>query len=491
MNTLINALISYSITHLGALEDDILFLSNYLMSVLEIKDYVYEEIDTSSCLLPDKLVDKLTNRFLELGYDEKTASKKVCEVFGVLSPRPSEVRKNFFLLHEEDPKLATDYLFDLSIKNNYVQKTKIDQNIIIQKEDSIIVTINLSKPEKSNADIAKALSEKKEDCSYPKCPICIENEGCYGSSKTEPRNNLRLIPLNLSGDTWYLQYSPYGYYNEHCIVILKDHVPMMVCKKYLKALFDFVDIFPHYFIGANSDLPIVGGSILTHEHFQGGSFTMPIMKSKSKEQLRHDKYPSIRFEILSWPSFVIKVSGKDKEEMLNAIDDMYNKYITYSDDSINLISETNGVRHNTMTAIVTKEEDLYCAYIIYRNNRTTNEYPGGLFHVRKQYQHIKNEGIGLIEAMGLFVFPARLKRQLKAVQDIVENPTKMEEIIKNSPDLEVFRGTIDDLLNKKFATLDDYLIDVGNKILEDISILKFDKDGSGKNKLLNILGLKK
>ena len=465
------------------------------MATLDVKDFAYESVDTSNYVVPDVLIKKLYDRFIELGHDEKTANKKTCEVFGVLSPRPSEVRNNFSLLYQEDPKLATDYLFDLSIKNNYVQKTKIEQNVIInsEKEDGIIVTINLSKPEKSNADIAKALKAASSGASsnYPKCPICIENEGCYGSAKTEPRNNLRLIPFEFSGNIWYLQYSPYGYYNEHCILILKDHVPMEVNKTNARALFDFVDTLPHYFIGANSDLPIVGGSILTHEHFQGGSFEMPLMKAGAKQTIHHENYPDLKFEILDWPSFVIKVSGQDKDIMLDAIDSMYQKYLSYSDEAIELINETNGVRHNTMTLIVEKKANTYSAYIIYRNNRTSDEHKGGIFHVRECYQHIKNEGIGLIEAMGLFIFPARLKRQLGSVEDIINNPAKRSEIIANSPDLEVFNETINDLLDKKYASINDYLLHVGESILEDISIVKYDKDRNATKKLLQHLGFKK
>lgn len=495
MDKLISTLLDYSFEHLGASKDDFLFLSNYLMATLDVKDFSYEQVDTSNYVVPDELTKQLYDRFIELGFDDKNANKKTCEVYGVLSPRPSEVRKNFSLLYEEDPKLATDYLFDLSIKNNYVQKTKIEQNVIINsdKEDGIIVTINLSKPEKNNDEIAKALKATSSTVTsnYPKCPICIENEGCYGSSKTEPRNNLRLIPFEFSNDTWYLQYSPYGYYNEHCILILKDHIPMEVNKTNARALFEFVDALPHYFIGANSDLPIVGGSILTHEHFQGGSFEMPLMKAKTKETIYHEKYTDLKFEILSWPSFVIKISGEDKDVMLDAIDEMYKKYLVYSDASIELINETNGVRHNTMTLIVEKKSNTYSAYVIYRNNRTNDEHKGGIFHVRERYQHIKNEGIGLIEAMGLFIFPARLKRQLGSVEEIIKNPTKRDEIIANSPDLAVFNETIDDLLDKKFPSIDEYLLHVGMSILEDISIVKYDKDGAATKKLLTHLGFKK
>ena len=330
-----------------------------------------------------------------------------------------------------------------------------------------------------NAEIAKALKATSSTVTsnYPKCPICIENEGCYGSSKTEPRNNLRLIPFEFSNDTWYLQYSPYGYYNEHCILILKDHIPMEVNKTNARALFEFVDALPHYFIGANSDLPIVGGSILTHEHFQGGSFEMPLMKAKTKETIYHEKYTDLKFEILSWPSFVIKISGEDKDVMLDAIDEMYKKYLVYSDASIELINETNGVRHNTMTLIVEKKSSTYSAYVIYRNNRTNDEHKGGIFHVRERYQHIKNEGIGLIEAMGLFILPARLKRQLKLVVDIMNNPSIREKVYEEFDDLKAFDHIIDDMVNRKYSSLEDLLMKTGDSILHDINVFKDKEHG--------------
>ena len=490
MNKLISTLLNYSFQYLSTSEDDYLFLSNYLMNALEVKDFHYVENDVSSYTVPDELVKSLINRLLEIGYDEANANKKVCEIFGVLSPRPSEVRRNFFSLYEEEAKLATDYLFDLSIKNNYVQKTKIDQNIVIDKENEygIIATINLSKPEKNNADIAKALKIQTDAVYYPSCAICIENEGCYGSSKTEPRNNLRLIPLTLSDNKWYLQYSPYGYYNEHCIVIHQDHIPMCVNKSNTRALFDFVDIFPHYFIGANSDLPIVGGSILTHEHFQGGRFEMPLMKAKVKQTIKHKIYDDLVFDIMEWPCFVLRITGNDKEKIIDVIDEFYQKYLGYENKDILLFSKTGDVRHNTMTTIVNKNQDGYHAYLLFRNNKTNEQYEGGIFHVRKENQHIKNEGIGLIEAMGLFIFPARLKRQLKAVEDIVKDPSIKDEMFNKYEDLKQFEGTIQLLMDKTYNSLDDYLLHVGKNILEDISIFKFDKDGSSLKQFLALLG---
>ena len=427
------------------------YLSSYLMHALEVKDFTFEEAPgVDEIYVPDELVEAIKNRLIDLGHDEDYANKKVTEIFGVLTPLPSVVRTNFYSLHKKNEEYATDYLYGLSIFNNYVQRTKIEKNIIIQEPSpyNVIMTINLSKPEKSNADIAKALKNQTEDVLYPKCAICIENEGCYGSSKTEPRNNLRLIPMKLANEDWYLQYSPYGYFNEHCIVIYNKHVKMEVNKTNTTALFDFVDFLPHYFIGANSDLPIVGGSILSHEHFQGGAFQMPLMRAESQERLIHSKHKDLRFDILSWPSFVLRIKGRNKKKIIDVIDEFYQTYLSYSDESIELINKTTD-RHNTFTTVVEKDDKEYVAYIIPRNNRCNEEHKGGIFHVREEYQHIKNEGIGLIEAMGLFVLPARLKRQLKAVKEIVENPSIKEEIYAKYDDLRAFESTIDDLSSHK------------------------------------------
>ena len=476
----VEKMLAYATCHLGLDPLDVVYYRNYLLARLGIKEPSKEEInieEIKEMKVPDQLVGELNEYLQNKGMDNKEIDRLICELFGTLSPNPSKFNEIFWKLYGEDKKSATDYFFDLSIKNNYVQKSKIDQNIIFEKkldDHDLVVTINLSKPEKSNKDIRAALLKKDDKANYPECVICIENEGCYGSKKTPPRQNLRLVPLKLDGRDWYMQYSPYGYYNEHCIVILKEHVPMEVNKGNIQSLFDFVDIFPHYFIGANADLPIVGGSILSHEHFQGGNYDLPLLKAECGEVVSEDE--DVKISILKWPSFVLALEGKDSHKIVERMDKILGIWRNYSDEEVNIIAN-DGEQHNTVTSIVKKVDDRYVAYMIPRNNRTTEERPDGLFHVDPSRQIIKSEGIGLIEAMGLFILPPRLKRQLKSVEEIVADPNKREEIYAASEDIKAFDHIINDLIDKKYEDVNDMLASVCNAILSDISVFKADEKG--------------
>lgn len=478
---MIEQLLYYARVHLHLLEEDEIFYRNFLLSEFDVKapydgEINKEEIEKLD--VPDTLTEAFMKYMVDNGLTEKDADAKLTKIFGLLSPTPSKTIETFNALYNVDKALATDYLFDLGIKSNYVQKTKIEQNVIIPgyiNGHDIVMTINLSKPEKSNKDIKAALAAPKGGANYPACPICITNEGCIGSVKTAPRGNLRLIPFHLAGNTWYLQYSPYGYYNEHCILILKEHLPMVVKKEYLAALFEFVDVFPHYFIGANSDLPIVGGSILSHEHFQGGNYELPLMKAKDRLVLK-GRRSELTYSIVEWPAFTLAIRGKDKNLILDEADEILKAWKEFSYPNANIVNKTSE-EHNTLTSIVTKKDDVYTMYIIPRNNRTTEELPGGIFHVRPELQIIKNEGIGLIEAMGLFIYPARLKRQLKLVEEIVENPAKRESIYQNWEDLRDFDHLIDMLIEGKYKSVNDMLITVGNDILHDINVFKDKEHG--------------
>lgn len=477
---LVEELLHYSKINLNLKKEDTIYIRNLLLRELNLSKLYEGEIDKKfidSMQVPDQLVNQLEKYLSSQGLSASEIEAKIAHIFGLLSPLPSNVIHQFNTDYLISPSFATNNFFDLCIKNNYVQKTKIEQNVVISSPingHDLIVTINLSKPEKSNKDIKLALANKSEE-NYPKCAICIENEGCKGSNKTAPRGNLRLIPLRLNNDNWYLQYSPYGYYNEHCIVISEKHVPMEVNENNLKALYDFVDIFPHYFLGANSDLPIVGGSILSHEHFQGGNYELPLMRAKTKYNIPTST--NVDVSILDWPTFVLKLESTNKKEIIDLALRIHNTWKTYNDETVNIISKTSE-QHNTTTNIVKKVNNKYVHYLILRNNRTTDELPGGLFHVRPSLQIIKNEGIGLIEALGLFIFPPRLKRQLKEVSDIIANPSIKEETYLRSPDIKEFDNLINDLLQGKYKDIDDLLIQTGEHILEDISVFKNDELGN-------------
>ena len=482
ISRMIEELLYYAIRHLHLNEEDVIFYRNYLMSEFNVKAPYDGEIDYKSIdemIVPDTLVEQFMNYCINDGLSEKEAEAKVTKIFGMLSPIPSKTIETFNALYNVDKRLATDYLYDLGIKSNYIQKTKIEQNVVIPGEvdgNEIVMTINLSKPEKSNKDIKAALAKPVGDVAYPACPICITNEGCIGSAKTAPRGNLRLIPMELAGNTWYLQYSPYGYYNEHCILILKEHLPMVVKKEYLAALFEFVDLFPHYFIGANSDLPIVGGSILSHEHFQGGNYVLPLMKVKDKILLK-GRRDDVVYSILDWPATCFALRGKDKKILLDEADNFVQTWKKFTFEKANIICSTSE-QHSTVTSIVTKKEETYTVYLMPRNNLTSEELPGGLYHVRPELQIIKNEGIGLIEAMGLFILPARLKRQLKLVEEIVKNPSKREEIYQNYEDMKAFDHIINEMIEGKFNSIDDLLFYTGNGILHDINVFKDERYGN-------------
>ena len=294
--------------------------------------------------------------------------------------------------------------------------------------------------------------------------------------------------MHLANNDWYLQYSPYGYYNEHCILILKDHLPMVVKKEYIAALFDFVDVLPHYFIGANSDLPIVGGSILSHEHFQGGNYVLPLMKAGDKVVLNGRK-ENVNYSILDWPATCLHLVSESKETLIEEANEILRVWKSFSFELAEIYAKTDE-QHNTLTSIVTKKDNLYHLYIIPRNNKTNEQYPGGIYHVRPENQIIKNEGIGLIEAMGLFILPARLKRQLKLVEEIVENPAKREEIYANYEDLKDFDHLINLLIEGKYSCVNDMLIKIGNDILHDIDVFKHPTYGEeAKKEFLKELGL--
>lgn len=477
----IEELLLYSKVHLGLENQDFIFTRNLLLTELFVEEPYFGNIDKEkikSMIVPDELTEELRTYLHDnLHYNDKRIESEIAYIYGLLSPLPSKTIYFFNRLFKNSPSDATDYLYDLSIKNNYVQKSKVDQNIhwdACVNKLNFEISINLSKPEKDNKDIAKIASTTS--INYPKCVICIENEGCAGSSHTPPRGNLRLIPLKLNYKKWYLQYSPYGYYEEHCIVIFNKHVPMKVCQGNLHAQFDFVDMFPHYFLGSNADLPIVGGSILNHEHFQGGKHIMPLMKASVKEEVKLHNYPNNKLYLLNWPSLTLLAEGKDKFELLNMCNHIKYVYEKYSDPSIQLISNTDETRHNTLDFIVRKEKDLYKVFIIFRNNRCDETHPGGIFHVRSSLWNIKKEGIGLIEAMGLFVLPARLKRQLALVDDIANNKINEKESIIKYPDLVDFKEMISDIRDAKYKDSKDYVNHACYDILCDISVFKFDDD---------------
>ena len=359
------------------------------------------------------------------------------KLMGAITPRPSEVIKNFEKLYSESPEKATEYYYHLSRKSDYIREYRIKNDVkwITPTEyGDIDITINLSKPEKDPKAIAAALKMKQS--SYPLCMLCPENEGYAGRVNHPARQNHRVIPLELEGESWCLQYSPYVYYNEHCIVFDSIHEPMKITEKGFRRLFAIVKKFPHYFVGSNADLPIVGGSVLTHDHFQGGNYTFAMAKAEIETPVSFTKYPEVSGGIVKWPMSVLRLVGEDTDKICSLAGEILAEWREYTDEDAFIFSETNGVPHNTITPIARFRDGKFELDLVLRNNITTDEYPDGVYHPHPQHHHIKKENIGLIEVMGLAVLPSRLKTEMALLKDAILSGAdiKADEILSKHYD---------------------------------------------------------
>ena len=363
------------------------------------------------------------------GVADDTASgrdRASCRVMGLLMPRPSQVSARFHELAAHDPKAATDWFYQLCCDAGYVRRSAIARNVkwsTPTRWGDLEITINLSKPEKDPREIAAAGVAANDGEKYPACQLCIENEGYPGRAASAPggahpaRQNLRIIPLELGGERWGLQYSPYAYFNEHCIAMSAHHRPMHIDRATLGCLLDFVDTVPHYFIGSNADLPIVGGSILSHDHFQGGAHEFPMMRAATAETFAMAAHPNVGGEVLEWPLSVLRLTAASRDELLGACVHVIDAWRSWSDVAAGVIArDEDGTPHNTVTPVIRRVGERYEAYLALRCNVTTSEHPLGVFHPHAEYHHIKRENIGLIEVMGLAILPPRLVPELEAVR---------------------------------------------------------------------------
>jgi UDPglucose--hexose-1-phosphate uridylyltransferase len=341
------------------------------------------------------------------------------KIMGCLVARPSEIRAKFAGLYEnESPQAATDYFYKLSCDSNYIRRQRIkkDQKWTTDTEfGTLDVTINLSKPEKDPKAIAAAKNAKQS--AYPKCQLCKENEGYAGRVNHPARQNHRIIPVTINNSDWYFQFSPYVYYNEHCIVFNSLHTPMKIERATFGKLLDFVTQFPHYFVGSNADLPIVGGSILSHDHFQGGHYTFAMAKAPIEKEISFAGFSDVKAGIVNWPMSVIRISGPDKDRLIDLADKILLAWRGYTDEAAFVFAETDGEPHNTITPIARRRGEDYELDLVLRNNITTEEHPLGVYHPHAKLHHIKKENIGLIEVMGLAVLPARLKDEMAELAD--------------------------------------------------------------------------
>ncbi len=424
------------------------------------------------------------------------------KLMGALTPHPLVVRQRFAsLLAEEGPEAATTYFYDLCRHADYIRVDRIANNVRYFRDTDcgrLEITINLSKPEKDPRDIAAQRNAKASG--YPRCMLCEENPGYAGRAGFPARQNHRIVPLELAGCPWFLQYSPYSYYDEHCIVFNKEHIPMKISHESFVRLFDFVEQFPHYFLGSNADLPIVGGSILSHDHFQGGGHSFPMDQAGVRIPL---KAPcgGVEAYISDWPMTCIVLKGECREDIIELADRMLDAWRGYSDPSCFIFAETDGVPHNTITPVARMENGKYKLYLVLRNNITTDEHPLGVFHPHAALHHIKRENIGLIEVMGLFILPGRLVKELAALENYLTGETPLEQAPEAGSPLEKHYDWIRELAAKvgtklTHAEAKDALYDgVADKcacVLRDAGVYKQTPEGdAGVLRFLESIGYKK
>lgn len=482
--SLISELIEYGFNcHLIEKEDEYV-VRNALMDIMQI--YAWEDTEVTSSRKIDDILNDMVDDAAERGIIQNTnASRDLYDtkIMGALTPMPREVNGVFREKYAQSPAEATDWYYGFSKQLNYVRAGRIakDMKWVYKSEyGDLDVTINLSKPEKDPRDIAAARTSS--EVKYPQCQLCPENAGFAGSLSHPARQNLRPVDMVLNNEQWQLQYSPYGYYNEHCILFNRLHTPMVIDRSAFIKLFDAVSQLPHYFFGSNADLPIVGGSILTHEHFQGGRYVFAMEKAEIEKEFSLPQFPNVTAGTVKWPMSVIRLRSEDREQLAEACTHILSAWRGYSDENVGIFSHTKDVPHNTITPIARISGGKYECDLVLRNNRTTEERPLGIFHPNPSLHHIKKENIGLIEVMGLAVLPARLskemallKKKLIAGEDIAEEPSLAahaawaEEIIKNQPEFSAENA--DDIIRLELGR-------VFEQVLTDCGVFKRDKEGT-------------
>ena len=420
IDTAISNLIRYALEKGLIQPEDTICATNSLLEVLK-KDS-YEPVKTEGEIDLAKTLDELCDYAAENGLLENN-SVVYRDLFdtalmGRLTPMPREVIAKFKSLYNEDAKKATDWYYDLSQNTNYIRRDRIAKDMQWKTETdygTLDITINLSKPEKDPKAIAAARNMPAS--SYPKCLLCKENEGYAGRVNHPARQNHRVVPVTIDNTPWFMQYSPYVYYPEHCIVFNSQHTPMKIDRACFRKLLDFVGQFPHYFVGSNADLPIVGGSILAHDHFQGGHYTFAMETAPIETEISFDGFDDVKAGIVKWPMSVIRLTAKEPERLIELADKILNSWRNYTDEDAMILAFTDNIPHNTITPIARRRGQDFELDLVLRNNITTDEHPLGLYHPHEQLHHIKKENIGLIEVMGLAVLPARLKTELAVLAD--------------------------------------------------------------------------
>lgn len=462
---------------------DEIFITNRLLEIMHLDEADCKD-DFSDVNLPEVLSALVENAVSRGLCEDNTVSRDLFDtkLMGALLPRPSEVTERFFKLYGQSPQAATDWYYNFSCDSNYIRRDRIARDVkwvTSTPYGDLDITINLSKPEKDPKAIAAA--KNAPQAGYPKCLLCRECEGYAGRINFPARQNHRVIPLTVNGTDWCLQYSPYVYYNEHCIVFNASHTPMAINRATFCKLLDFVGQFPHYFVGSNADLPIVGGSILSHDHFQGGHYEFAMAKAPIDKELKFSGFEDVKTGIVKWPMSVIRLQSADPERLVQLADRILLSWRGYTDESVFIFAETNGQPHNTITPIARRRGELFELDLVLRNNITTDEHPLGVFHPHAELHHIKKENIGLIEVMGLAVLPARLKTETALLADAIlegkdisadevlsKHADWAKEIAERHSDLNA--DNIHDVLRQEIGN-------VFMKVLEHAGVFKRDESG--------------
>ncbi len=484
INTYIAALAEYGLKTGLITADDRIFAVNSILAALGLDDY--EEPEN----IPHMELEEILKGLLDFACSKNIIPDSIAyrdlfdtKLMACLTPRPSEVIAKFKSDYAVSPVTATDNYYKLSRDTDYIRRYRIAKDIKWKTETEygeLDITINLSKPEKDPKAIAAAKNAKQSG--YPKCLLCPENVGYAGRLNHPARQNHRIIPVDICGEPWGFQYSPYVYYNEHCILFNTKHTPMVIDKKAFEKLFDFVSKFPHYFIGSNADLPIVGGSILSHEHFQGGNYTFAMAKANIEKEYKIKGFEDVTVGRVKWPMSVIRLRSADTGRLVELADNILTKWRGYTDEAAFIFAETDGEPHNTITPIARKNGDMYELDLVLRNNITTEEHPLGVYHPHAELHHIKKENIGLIEVMGLAVLPARLKKEMQQLADVLV--AKGVSAVRSDPVLEKHADWAEDFCSRRTVNADnvhevirDEIGKVFAKVLEHAGVYKRTPEG--------------
>lgn len=484
LNENIKKLVQYGINTGLTPECERIYTTNLLLELFHEDSYEDADCDLSDICLEDVLKELLDEACKKGIIEDSITYRDLFDtkVMNCLLPRPAQVQQVFYEKYAKSPECATEYYYQFSQDSDYIRRYRVSKDMkwtVDTEFGTLDITINLSKPEKDPKAIAAA--GKAQASSYPKCQLCMENEGYAGRVNHPARENHRIIPITVNNSDWGFQYSPYVYYNEHCIVFNGEHTPMKINRDAFVKLFDFVKLFPHYFLGSNADLPIVGGSILSHDHFQGGHYTFAMAKAPVIDTFTVKGYEDVTAGIVKWPLSVIRLQCADEKRIIDLADYILGKWRSYTDETAFIFAETDGVPHNTITPIARKRGDLYELDLALRNNITTDEHPLGVYHPHAKLHHIKKENIGLIEVMGLAVLPARLKGELELLADYIVNQKDIrseESIAKHADWVDEFLPNYTSVSKKNIVNI--LQIETGKvfcQVLIDAGVFKSTPEG--------------